>query len=52
MYFKDKRLSPLQRDYNYFINEFEGKMLSKAEEQCTEYLIKYNKITEQQKSIL
>ncbi len=26
-------------------------MLSKAAEQCTEYLIKYNKITEQQKSI-
>lgn len=28
MYFKDKRLSPLQRDYNYFINEFEGKIAS------------------------
>ncbi len=28
-----------------------AKMLSKAAEQCTEYLIKYNKITEQQKSI-
>ena len=27
-------------------------MLSKAAEQCTEYLIKYNKITEQQKAFI
>lgn len=39
MYFKDKRLFPLQRDYNYFINEFEGENVIKGSR--TMYRISY-----------